>query len=40
LISNSRRTSDVNSVEFSILESLNKADYESLQFEFPGNNFS
>ena len=36
LISNSRRTSDVNSVEFSILESLNKVDYEILKFEFPG----
>jgi voltage-gated potassium channel len=36
LISNSRRTSDVNAVDFCLLESLHQNDYKRLQIEFPG----
>lgn len=33
---NSRRTTDVNAVDFCILEIFSKSDYESLKVEFPG----
>lgn len=36
LISNSRRTANVGAVDFCLLESLHKADYFSMQVDFPG----
>lgn len=35
LISNSRRTSDVNCIDFCVLEKFSKQDYLKLQEEFP-----
>lgn len=36
LISNSRRTANVNAVDFCLLETLHKNDYNGLQVDFPG----